>query len=277
MKPKTSWAKCRNYEEQLHCFRVLKELGVPIYEKSWTRVNEGFNPYFEHICFSNGKVERCNDSYRNDMPELPLPDFMAQFQKYKDLPLIGYQAKPEERKRIKKRLKELGLFGRGLEKSGLFETCPCDMESIEEYPGPTNSRYTYATSAEQFIHWIENLAMGRAYDWHGFQTAPQVQAALDEIEALKAENAKLKERLAELESKMESKPVRTVKDALMEIPEPFRTKAIANTSAENLAKAFDRKASDALSAMDNSFSWAKSDQGYVYWCDVRTFLENQGL
>lgn len=265
--PKTSWAKCRDYEEQLHAFRALKELGAPIYQDSWDGVNRGHCEYFKHISLFNGTVQRCTDQYSSIQTELSLPDFMAQFQKYKHLPLIGYQAKPEDRKRIKKRLKELGLWGESYGDKAWFEVDRTERYKISLWNEGIMTGYTYATSSDQFIQWIENLAMGRPYNWvHGFHAAPQVQSALDEIEALKAENANLKAQL---------KHVRTVKDALMEIPEPFRSKAIANTSAKNLAKTYDGILTYALQRRYLAFDWSKSPEGYTYWLDVFTFLEHQ--
>jgi hypothetical protein len=97
------------------------------------------------------------------------------------------------------------------------------------------------------------------------------QSLQTKVDILKAQNESLKERLAELE-----KPVRTVRDALNEIPDPWSSRAIANTPDDYLEEPFDGKPSEALNNRHCTFDWTMADQKSPYWKDVYDFLKSVG-
>ena len=64
--------------------------------------------------------------------------------------------------------------------------------------------------------------------------------------------------------------MKTIKEWLEELPEPYRTRAIENTGEKRLSM----YAVSLPEAIAGAFAWIDSPQGDIYWIDVyRTLID----
>lgn len=65
----------------------------------------------------------------------------------------------------------------------------------------------------------------------------------------------------------------TIKDYFEELPEPYKTWAIENTSESSLGK----KSPSLKSAICNAFMWSATKQGHDYWRDLLLEIEKNNF
>lgn len=66
--------------------------------------------------------------------------------------------------------------------------------------------------------------------------------------------------------------MKTIKEWLEELPEPYRTQALENVSEYSLSQK-DESLSEALKG---AFTWIFTPQGHYYWMDLRDKLKLEG-
>ena len=64
--------------------------------------------------------------------------------------------------------------------------------------------------------------------------------------------------------------MKTIKEWLEELPEPYRTQAINNTSEQNSLKL----KSSLSDAIYSAFAWSKTPEGLQYWLDFKNTLND---
>ena len=65
----------------------------------------------------------------------------------------------------------------------------------------------------------------------------------------------------------------TIKDYFEELPEPYKTQAIENSSEESLNK----KSPSLKSAICNAFMWGATRQGHNYWRNLLIEIEKKNF
>lgn len=66
--------------------------------------------------------------------------------------------------------------------------------------------------------------------------------------------------------------MKTIKEWLEELPEPYRSQALKNVH-KHLLTAKDESLSEAL---NGAFTWKNTPQGHDYWMDLRDKLKHEG-
>jgi len=71
--------------------------------------------------------------------------------------------------------------------------------------------------------------------------------------------------------------MKTIREHLEELPEPYRSQAISNVEKrDNPRDRFNIKVESISQAVNRSMNWAFTSEGYDYWENVYNSLKNEG-